>query len=170
MRRFFVVFIGLQLLLFGIELLEPVQTHFVLPVTALLAHVCSSLIGAVDANAVAYGKVLMNPKTGFGISIEPGCNGIEACIVLLAAIVAFPSTWTHKLIGLGVGLVAVQLLNIVRVISLFYLGQWNMAWFNFAHSYLWQALIMLDVLVVFMVWARRYARPPTGPSVHAAAA
>jgi len=42
----------------------------------------------------------------------------------------------------------------VRVISLFYLGQWNMQAFEWAHLYVWQALIMLDVLVVWLVWVR----------------
>ena len=50
----------------------------------------------------------------------------------------------------------------VRVISLFYLGQWNLALFEFAHSYLWQALIMLDVLVVWLVWVR-LAQPLRAP-------
>jgi len=54
----------------------------------------------------------------------------------------------------------VQVLNIIRVISLFYLGQHNMAWFNFAHEYLWQAFIMFDVLVVFLLWAKRVPRQP----------
>ena len=47
-----------------------------------------------------------------------------------------------------------QGLNVVRVISLFYLGQWNMQVFNFAHEDLWQALIMLDVLVAWLLWVR----------------
>ena len=47
-----------------------------------------------------------------------------------------------------------QGLNIVRVISLFYLGQWNLEVFEWAHLYVWQALIMLDVLVVWLVWVR----------------
>ena len=79
---------------------------------------------------------------------------VEACIVLFAAVIAFPSTWRHKLLGLALGFVAVQGLNVVRVISLFYLGQWNTAVFNFAHEYLWQALIMLDVLIVWLLWVR----------------
>jgi exosortase/archaeosortase family protein len=53
-----------------------------------------------------------------------------------------------------VGILAVQGVNILRVISLFYLVQWNTAAFEFAHLYLWQALIMLDVLVVWLLWAR----------------
>ena len=45
-------------------------------------------------------------------------------------------------------------LNVVRVVSLFCLGQWNTDVFNLAHEYLWQALIMLDVLVVWLLWVR----------------
>ena len=55
---------------------------------------------------------------------------------------------------MAAGLAAVQALNVVRVISLFYLGQWSMRAFEWAHLYAWQALIMLDVLVVALVWMR----------------
>lgn len=163
MLRFFLLFIVLQLSLFGINMLGLVQQHFVLPWTAALARICVTLVTLFDSTAAAAGKVLWNTATGFGVSIEPGCNGIEACIVLFAAVLAFPSTWRHKLIGLALGFVAVQGLNIVRVISLFYLGQWNTAVFNFAHEYLWQALIMLDVLVVWLLWVRAGAKSQALP-------
>ena len=78
--------------------------------------------------------------------------------MLFAAVIAFPSTWRHKLVGLAAGFVAVQGLNVVRVISLFYLGQWNTQVFNFAQEYLWQALIMLDVLVVWLVWLKQVGK------------
>ena len=154
MRRFLILFVAIQLLLFGIELLEPIQQHVVLPWTALLAKACVSLVTLFDGSAAAAGKVLWNPANGFGVSIEPGCNGVEACIVLFAAIVAFPAPWRYRLLGLVAGFVAVQALNVVRVISLFYLGQWNETAFRIAHEYLWQALIMVDVLVVWLVWIR----------------
>ncbi len=154
MARFFLLFLGLQLTLFGVNMLAWVQQHVVLPWTALLARACVALVMVWDSQAAAAGKVLWNMQTGFGVSIEPGCNGIEACIVLAAAVLAFPARWQHKLWGLAVGMFAVQGLNVVRVISLFYLGQWNMAVFDFAHEFLWQALIMLDVLVAWLLWVR----------------
>lgn len=135
----------------------------------MLARACVALVMLFDETAAAAGKVLWNTATGFGVSIEPGCNGIEACIVLFAAVMAFPSSWRHKLVGLLVGFLAVQGLNVVRVISLFYLGQWNTQVFNFAHEYLWQALIMLDVLVVWLLWVRAGSKsqeasgPPSPP-------
>ena len=162
MRRFFVIFVSLQLLLFGIELTQPVQQHLVLPWTTLLAQACVAIVTLFDTHAAAIGKVLWNPASGFGVSIEPGCNGVEACIILAAAIVAFPSTWKHRAWGLGLGFVAVQLLNVIRVISLFYLGQWNASVFKIAHEFLWQGLIMLDVLVVWLLWVR--SSPAASPA------
>lgn len=169
MLRFILTFVLLQLSFFGINMLGVVQQHVVLPWTGLLARACVTLVMLFDETAAAAGKVLWNTATGFGVSIEPGCNGIEACIVLFAAVLAFPSTWRHKLVGLLVGFLAVQGLNVVRVISLFYLGQWNTQVFNFAHEYLWQALIMLDVLIVWLLWVRAGSKsqessgPPSPP-------
>ena len=45
-------------------------------------------------------------------------------------------------------------MNIVRIISLFYLGDWNFDLFSWVHLYLWPTLIMLDVLIVFVVYLR----------------
>jgi len=37
---------------------------------------------------------------------------------------------------------------------LFYLLQWNPVWFEWVHLYFWQALIMLDGLIVYLFWVR----------------
>ena len=169
MQRFFLIFLTLLLALFGINMLNGVQQNVVLPWTALLARLCAALVTWFDSSAIAEGKVLWSASANFGVSIEPGCNGVEACIVLFAAIMAFPSSWRHKFTGLVAGFAAVQALNVVRVISLFYLGQWSRPAFNFAHDFLWQGLIMLDVLVVWVLWVRAGAgpgddaRPPDEP-------
>jgi hypothetical protein len=45
-------------------------------------------------------------------------------------------------------------------VSLFYIGQWNLAVFEWAHLYAWQALIMLDALIVWLLWLRLLPRNP----------
>lgn len=154
MARFFVSFVVIQLVLFVAELTPQAQEHFVVPFTETVAAVSVHLITMFDDSVLALGKVIRSADTGFAVSIEAGCNGVEAMIVLAAAILAFPAPWKRKLAGFIVGAVAIQALNIVRIISLFYIGQWNMRLFEWAHLYIWQALIMLDVLVVFLVWLR----------------
>lgn len=163
MLRFFVSFLLLQAILFGLELTPWAQQYFVVPWTNTLARISTWLVTVFDPNVMAVGKIMRSTTNGFAVSIEAGCNGVEATIVLLAAILAFPASWKHKLAGLAAGIVAVQGLNIVRVISLFYLGQWDRDWFEWAHLYVWQALIMLDVLIVWLVWVRMLPRTPGGP-------
>lgn len=169
MLRFFILFIVILVTLFAAELTQPVQSAIVLPWTEALARISAGLITLFDPHVAAFGKILQNTANGFAVSIEAGCNGIEAAIVLIAAMLAFPAPWKHRVIGILAGLSAVQVLNIVRVISLFYIGQWNMAAFEWAHLYLWQALIMLDVLIVWLIWIRTLPPPLLSASVDAGA-
>ena len=158
MIRFFALFLLLQATLFGMELTPWVQEWFVVPWTNTLAALSAALVKVFDPQVLANGKVLQSASNGFSVSIEAGCNGVEATIVLVAAILAFPASWKRKLLGLAIGVIAVQGLNIVRVISLFYIGQWNFDVFEWAHLYVWQALIMLDVLIVWLLWVRTLPR------------
>jgi exosortase H (IPTLxxWG-CTERM-specific) len=154
MLRFFATFVAIVVVLFAAELTPPVQRVLVVPWTELLARVSVGVITIFDSQVLAMGKVLASTANGFAVSIEAGCNGVEAALILIAAMLAFPSPWKKKAAGIAGGLVAVQLLNVVRVVSLFYLGQWSLAAFEWAHLYLWQALIMIDVLVVWLLWLR----------------
>jgi exosortase H (IPTLxxWG-CTERM-specific) len=170
MLRFFTLFVVLLAVLFGLELTPWAQAWFVIPWTNALAAISTWIVTLFDSSVVATGKIMSSNTNGFSVSIEAGCNGVEATLVLLAAMLAFPAPWKHKVVGLAIGILAVQLLNIMRVISLFYLGQWNYDVFEWAHLYVWQALIMLDVLVVWLIWVRRVPRiddsrgPPTAPT------
>lgn len=153
-------FVIILLALFTIELMGPVQTWVIQPFTAAVAKVSAVVLQTFDSTVQAQGIVLSNMTTGAAVSIQPGCNGVEAMIVVLAAIAATPASWKYKLIGIGLGFLAIQALNVVRIISLFYLLQWNPVWFEWAHLYLWQALIMLDGLIVYLLWVRML--PPIG--------
>ncbi|MCC5865763.1 MAG: exosortase H [Wenzhouxiangella sp.] len=171
MLRFAIIFVVLLLGLFTLEVLQPVQDAVILPFTSGIAAVSVFIIELFDDGVESAGKIIRDLETGFAISIEPGCNGVEALIILFAAIFAFPAPLKHKLIGFAIGFCAIQGLNLVRIISLFYMGQWNMTWFNWFHLYLWQALIILDALVVWLIWLRMLPpRPPLPDADDAATA
>lgn len=154
MSRFLITFCVVLGALFTLELLNPVQLHVVQPFTGLLASISAALVLPFDSDVISQGRVLRDSVTGFAVSIEAGCNGVEAAIVLIAGVVAFPARARHKLAAILLGFVAIQLLNIVRIVSLFYLGQWNYTIFEWFHLYFWPILIMIDVLVVFAVYLR----------------
>ena len=177
MTRFFLIFLSVLALLFLAELLNPVQAAIVVPWTSWLAAASAAIVHLIDPTVISRGVVLQQSAPPyFGVSIEAGCNGVEATIVLIAAILAFPSRWRAKLWGIGLGFIAVQGVNLIRIVSLFFIGQWSLKVFEFAHLYMWQALIMLDVLVVWLLWMRYVAKhegkrapppPPAPPSAPA---
>ena len=165
MLRFLVLFMIILTALFTVEMLAPVQQAVVLPWTSYLADLSGWLMRLFDSQVAVTGKVIRSTTSSFGVSIEPGCNGVEALIVLLAAIAAFPAPLFYKFKGLLTGFVAIQALNLARIISLYYLGLWNATLFEWAHLYIWQALIMLDALIVFLIWVRFIpGGGPAGPT------
>jgi len=166
MYKFIFIFITCLLVLFTIELLNPVQATVIQPFTAGLAWVSASVILPFDDTVISTGRILRDSVTGFAVSIESGCNGVEASIVLIAGVLAFPATWSQRVIAIVLGFAAIQGLNILRIISLFYLGQWNFDIFEWTHLYLWPVLIMLDVLLVFAIYLRWLSRSAV-PEQHA---
>ena len=152
MARFLFLFCGVLAALFAVEMLKPVQEAVIQPFTGILATISTAVILPFDDTVIAQGRVLRDATTGFAVSIEAGCNGVEAAIVLIAGIVAFPASLKNKAIAILAGFLFVQALNIVRIISLFYLGQWNYTVFEWFHLYFWPVLIMLDVLIVFAIY------------------
>ena len=159
MLRFVIVFMALLGGLFYLRITEPVRQAVTLPFTGVLADVSAWLIMLFDDQVSAEGVVIRSLENGFAVAIAPGCDGIEAVIILLAAVLAFPAPWKHKLAGIGIGFFAIQALNLVRIISLFYMGQWSQVAFDWFHLYLWQALIVLDALAVWLIWLRYLPKP-----------
>lgn len=166
MLRFFILFMALLGGLFALRITTFMHDWVTEPFTGLLAQISAFLIKLFDDDVVSHGIVIQSQSNGFAVAIAPGCDGIEAVIILISAVLAFPAPWKHKLAGIGIGFLAIQALNLVRIISLFYMGQWSQTWFDWFHLYLWQALIVLDALAVWLIWLRYLPRrqQPLRPS------
>ena len=172
MTRFLIVFLALLAVSFGLELTPWAQAWLVVPWTDAVARISGAMMHLFDPAVTTSGNVIGSTGETFAISIESGCNGVEATLVLIAAMLAFPAPWPHRIRGIAIGVAAVQALNILRVVSLYYLGRWNGDAFEWAHLYVWQALIMLDVLIVWVIWVRLVpaaGEPPQPPQRMAAA-
>lgn len=158
MQRFILVFLLCLLTLFTLDVLNPVQQHVILPFTSAIADFSAWLMRLFDTQVVSERNIIRHGSGGPGIEIVAGCNGVEAILILVSAILAFPAPWKHKFVGIALGFLAIQALNLVRIVSLFYLHQCHSAWFEWFHLYLWQALIILDALIVWLVWVRYLPR------------
>jgi len=142
------------LLGFAVEVIPWVDDHLVTPFIAGFAWLSGALIRLAGGLADVMDVIIRHPVNGFAIKIANGCSGLEALILLAAGMTAFPATWGQRALGWAAGAAAIMTLNVVRVISLYYLGQYSLAWFEWAHLYVWDVLIMIDGIVVFFLWIR----------------
>ena len=154
MTRFSILFVLLISSTFWVYVTQWGQRWMAEPVTSFVAAISSHIMVMFDPNVISQGIIILDRTTGYGVQVVAGCNGMEAVLILFAALFAFPSTWKQKFIGFSAGFIAIHALNVVRIISLFYIGQWDYNWFEWFHLYLWQALIILDALVVWLLWLR----------------
>jgi exosortase H (IPTLxxWG-CTERM-specific) len=152
MRRFLILFPICLAAGFGL-IAMPGVAGGIAAFTRSLVTISGGLIHLFGGKAVVTGAILLNPADGFAVRVENGCNAINVTILLWAAILTYPAGWSEKLKGLAAGSLALHAVNLLRIITLFYLGQYNRAWFDFAHYYLWESLIVLDTLAIFWFWA-----------------
>jgi exosortase H (IPTLxxWG-CTERM-specific) len=155
--RFLWIFPLVMLVGFGL-LLAPFLQPFIEKATGALVTVTAASIRLLGGHAQAQANLLRNPISGFTIEVKDTCNASNVTILLWAAILAFPAPLVQKLKGAAVATVMLHVVNVLRIVSLFYLGQFDNAWFEFAHLYIWEGLIVLVTLVLFWIWVQQVYR------------
>ncbi|MDG0856982.1 exosortase H [Roseateles puraquae] len=159
MLRFFLVFGLFTVVAFGIEVLPWVDSQVINPMLRGITEAAAISIRLFGGQAESVHNILSHPGSLFAIRVSNGCSGIEAVILLWAAMAAYPTHWRYKMIGFGVGLVAIMVVNLARIVSLFYIGQLAPHWFDWAHLYAWEVLILLDGVLIYFGWLR-FMPPP----------
>ncbi len=140
---------------FFVLALRPVNDSLVNPYTTFVAHEAKVVLNLFGESATVHGQILSSSR--FSVAIYNGCNGLEAILIFASGVLAFPASLKKKLIGLLLGFLAIQLANIVRVVSLFYVGIFKPAWFSAAHIFIWQSIIIVLSVVLWLIWVNRYA-------------
>lgn len=153
--RFLLTFVSGVWVGFAIEILPWVQANLVKPYIHGVAWVCGLLIKLFGGDAVVTEAVIRSQSNGFAVEIANGCSGLEVVILLGAAVLAFGAiSFRQRLVGFLACSLAIILINTLRVISLFYLGQYSKPLFDWAHLYVWDLLIILDGIVVYILWIK----------------
>ena len=138
-----------------------VNEHAIEPFTAGIARVSGVVLDLMGQNITQQGTILRSPR--FAVNIRNGCNGVEAMLIFLAAVLAFPAPWRSRFLGLAFGILAIQAVNLVRVVALFLTGAYFPKFFDASHTVVWQTLVILSGVLLWIFWANRFAAPPAAP-------
>ncbi len=159
---FLLRFVALLVVFYLIVASRPVNDAVIVPFTAGIAYVSAGVLNALGEKVEVTGTEIRS--SSFGVNIENGCNGVETALLFGAAVLAFPSSWKRRLLGLGAGFLAIQVLNLFRVVSLFWIGLHRPALFNSSHTVIWQSIVVLFGVLLFLIWASRQGRLSSEPA------
>ena len=76
----------------------------------------------------------------------------------MAALVAFPSRLAHKSLGVLIGVLGLSLVNLARTVSLYYVGAFYPDLLDLSHLVVWQSLMIVFAILLWLLWARGAAR------------
>lgn len=90
----------------------------------------------------------------FAMQIVPGCDGMEAMALFVSAVLASPVSLRLRIWFILPGILGVLLVDLVRLVSLFYIGAYWPKALHVMHWDIWPGLLIVIVLSSWLVWAR----------------
>jgi exosortase H (IPTLxxWG-CTERM-specific) len=151
--RFVLVFLAILGASFTVIAFRTVNDAVVDPYTAVIARMSGTCLRVLGEAATVNGCEVSSPR--FAVTIFNGCNGLITSLVFVSAVLAFPAGRTAKLIGIVGGLAAIQIINLIRIVSLFYIGVFLPQYFSDAHVFVWQSVVLVSGAALWVLWAGR---------------
>jgi len=120
------------------------------------AKISSFLLNIFGMGTTAVGDTVSSNK--FSVDIESGCDGIEAIAIFTGAVAAYPKPAKFKYKGILVGILFLLLMNIVRIVTLFFTGVHFPKLFDMMHVEVWQVIFIILAIVCWLVWIQSVIR------------
>ncbi len=124
-------------------------------VAAWTASWTSAGLNLLGGSTSASGTILTSP--GFTANIVAECTAVGPIVLFVGAVVAYPAPLRAKLVGAAIGLLAMTAVNVLRIMSLFWIGAVYPEYLDVAHLLVWQSAIVLLAIVMWLVWVGRVA-------------
>jgi len=121
----------------------------------VLAVASSGILNLFGQDTVVVGTTVQSNL--FGITVVTACTGLFITGLFLVAVMAFPTRWRSKAIGVGIGIGGIFVVNIVRLVSLYFIGIHWPGFLDAAHQLVWQSLLIVVAVALWLLWAGRWA-------------
>jgi len=124
------------------------------PLDVVTARITAAVLQLSGMTVHQEAAVLSHPA-GFSYKIYYTCTGLITAGFLSAGLLALPLPWTARLVQALLGAALVLALNLVRLVSLFYIGVRCPQVFGFFHTVLWNAGMLVFILGFWLRAMRR---------------
>lgn len=115
------------------------------------AKASAAILNLFGEGATARDTSVTSPR--YSVNIKHGCDAVAPSGLFLAAVLAFPASMRSKLPGLILGTFVLAVVNLIRIVTLFYTGIYWPKWFEAVHVDVWQPIFILLSLTFWILWA-----------------
>ena len=153
----FVVLFGILLGLFHLVRSTQFVTDTVWPAhLRFVTRASGAVLNVFEDSLRVSGYSISSPR--YSLTIARGCDAFEPCALFVSGVLAFPAPWLSKLPGMLIGTLSIMVLNLVRIVTLFYVGAFWPRAFHIMHVDVWQTLFIFLAILFWTVWALRASR------------
>jgi len=148
--RFGLTFSAVTLLYYVVALLPWVDRELFPAYLRANAYISSAILNFLGQSCHVVDTTIRSPQ--FAITIKRGCDALEPSWLFCAAVLAYPATWSRRLLGMSIGVTVILALNLVRIVSLYFLGIHLPRFFETMHLEIWPVIFILVALLLWIRW------------------
>lgn len=150
----YILFLGVFMAVFYLVWSTSFFTENILSkIVGLYAYLGSGVLNILGMGTSANAGNIVSPE--FSISVKKGCDALEPMALFSAAVIAFPVKAFLKWPALIKGLAFLFVLNVIRIVSLFWIGKYFPDLFYIMHIEVWQALFFLAAVLLWIFWIQK---------------
>lgn len=153
--RFGVIFVAC-LAVTGVAYVLVRESEVFAPFLNFNARLAGSILNLLGADTKVSGALVMGGDFSFRVTAE--CTSTIFTAILAAAVLAWPSRAVEKLIGVAAGTAALFVINLVRIVTLYYIGSAFPSFLDIAHFFLWQIALILITIGLWVLWSEKMVR------------
>jgi len=158
--RFLLISAGFMLLFYGVFYTSPEESPaldaFIRGYLGVYASISGAVLSLFGFDVSVSGTTIF--LNGAAIEVARGCDAMEPIALFVAAVLAVQVDLRSKLLGLGLGVPLLMLLNLVRIIALTLIHLKFPAQFDTAHLTVGQALFIIATLSLWFLWVTHASR------------
>lgn len=151
---FFVYLVVLFTISFNYHFVQKDGKDIFTPLTEKITSASSWTLNLIGVKNRVHKISILSDK--FSVTIQNGCNGVFASMIFIAALLAYPFPIFPKILGIIVGIVVIQVVNLIRVVLLFLVGIYAPTYFNESHIFFAQVLVISVTMALWLYWIKKY--------------
>ncbi len=128
---------------------------------AALARTAAGVLNALGSDVSVHRAQISGQ--GFAVEVAHGCDALQVSALLTSAVIAFPAPVGHKLRGIALGLLLIQGVNLLRIVTLFLVGTHFADVFQTVHEVVWPGALIVITIAAWILWVRQEARGDDPP-------